>query len=392
MSGFGGGTGNGGGDPGYSREHSGRRGQFDKERSKDEWKGKDRGSHKKDSSGVIPICHECGVKGHKRPECPNRVLSVRNPGHPKGKILHGTVGVNPCIMTLDSAADHTVVRADLVTDAEYTGRSCRVGDYFGYFRDVPMAKVWLGIEKEYKLKHEVLVVPRDCPHEVLLGNDLIMFDELYKLAQVHGGSDSHVKAITRGEAKRQREKRSLDRVRDGAQPVHCPLGNQTPPMSTPNCVHPKAADSGSGEAETREAVLVEVDSEEEDREVSVIEEDAQGGERAETLKDHRQWAEKGEKGYTFDNGLLVHELTTPLEQVCTRIVVPRGRRAELLKLAHSSILGGHFSNSKTTELLNRKFTWPRMSIDAKIYAVSVFLARKQVKEVWARPPCNHYQC
>ena len=125
-----------------------------------------------------------------------------------------------------------------------------------------MAKVWLGIEKEYQLKHEVLVVPRDCPHEVLLGNDLLMFDELYKLAQVHGDSDSHVKAITRGEAKRQREKRALDRVldvRDGAQPVHCPLGNQTPPMSTPNCMHPKAADSGSGEAETREAVLVEVD-------------------------------------------------------------------------------------------------------------------------------------
>ena len=163
VSGFGRGTGNGGGDPGYSREHSGRRGQFGKERSKDEWKGKDGGSHKKDSSGVIPICHECGVKGHKRPECPNRVLSVRNPGHTKGKILYGTVGVNPCIMTLDSGADHTVVRADLVTEAEYTGRSCRVGDYFGYFRDVPMAKVWLGIEKEYQLKHEVLVVPRDCP-------------------------------------------------------------------------------------------------------------------------------------------------------------------------------------------------------------------------------------
>ena len=201
------------------------------------------------------------MKGHKRPECPNRVLSVRNPGHPKGKILHGTVGVNPCIMTLDSGADHTVVRADLVTDAEYTGRSVRVGDYFGYFRDVPMAKVWLGIEKEYQLKHEVLVVPRDCPLEVLLGNDLLMFDEVYKLAQVHGDSDSHVKAITRGEAKRQREKRLLDRaldVRDGAQPVHCSLGNQTPPMSTPNCVHPKAADNGSGEAETRDAVLVEV--------------------------------------------------------------------------------------------------------------------------------------
>ena len=207
-------------------------------------------------------------------------------------------------------------------------------------------------------------------------------------------------------------------------------------MSTPNCVHPEAADSVSGEAETREAVLVEVDSEEEDREVSVI--DAQGGERAEvagmaeeyeegvvvdalahvdgeqrvdmpdmaggkeerkqlideqnrdeTLKDHRQWAEKGEKGYTFDNGLLVHELTTPLEQVCTRIVVPRGRRAELLKLAHGSILGGHFSHSKTTELLNRKFTWPRMSIDVKKLCSQCVPCQKASQR---GPPCNHYQC
>ena len=84
-----------------------------------------------------------------------------------------------------------------------------------------------------------------------------------------------------------------------------------------------------------------------------------------SLKEIRQWAEKGEKGYAYDHGLLVHVLVTPSEQVCSRIVVPTTRRAELLKLAHSSMLGGHFSHGKTTELLNRKFTWPRMSVDAK---------------------------
>ncbi len=84
-----------------------------------------------------------------------------------------------------------------------------------------------------------------------------------------------------------------------------------------------------------------------------------------SLRELRKWAEKGEKGYMVANGLLVHVLVSPSEQVCTRIVVPSNRRAELLKLAHSSMLGGHFSHGKTTELLNRKFTWPRMSVDVK---------------------------
>ena len=75
-----------------------------------------------------------------------------------------------------------MVRADLVTEADYTGNTSRVGDYYGCWRDVPMAEVWVEVGKEYKFKHEVLVVPRDCPHEVLLGNDFGIFDELYKLA------------------------------------------------------------------------------------------------------------------------------------------------------------------------------------------------------------------
>ena len=49
------------------------------------------------------------------------------------------------------------------------------------------AKVWIEIGKEYKFRHDVLVVPRDCPHEVLLGNDLEFFDDLYRIAH----TDTH---------------------------------------------------------------------------------------------------------------------------------------------------------------------------------------------------------
>ena len=55
-----------------------------------------------------------------------------------------------------------------------------------------MAKVNIEIGKEYKFKHEVLEVPRDCPHEVHLGNDLVFFDELYLLAHANGSGVARV--------------------------------------------------------------------------------------------------------------------------------------------------------------------------------------------------------
>ena len=43
----------------------------------------------------------------------------------------------------------------------------------------------------------------------------------------------------------------------------------------------------------------------------------------------------------------------PNRGVQERIVVPTPRRKELLKLAHSSLLGGHFSHGKTIQQLTR---------------------------------------
>ena len=138
------------------------------------------------------------------------MASVRKFGQSKRKIVQGKIGIHPCKMTLDSGADHTVVRADLILEQDYTGKSCRVGDYYGCWREVPMAKVNIEFGKEYKFKHEVLVVPRDSPHEVLLGNDLEFFDELYLLAHANGNPDPHVKVITRAKAKKQK-KEELDK-------------------------------------------------------------------------------------------------------------------------------------------------------------------------------------
>ena len=280
------------------------------------------------------------MKGHKRAECPNKVASVKREGKPKCRTLEGKVGTSPCTMTLDSGADHTVVRADLVAETDYTGRSSRVGDYYGCWRDVPTADVWIGIEKEYLFKHEVLVVPQDCPHEVLLGNDLVVFDELYQLALVHGNPDPQVKAVTRAKAKTLREEEKSNQAldaRDGAQPS-VPDSPATPPNETPT-QSGEAIDSSREDAVERgEPTEVDGDKENlddvkldglgdvgevgddipllamaggEEERSQLIEEQSQDA----SLEEIREWAKKNEKGYSMEDGLLVHTLTTPAEQV-----------------------------------------------------------------------------
>jgi len=70
-------------------------------------------------------------------------------------MIQGSVGKSVCMMTLDSAADKTVVRADLVNESDYTGSTSTVCDYYGSWREIPLARVWLGIDDTYLFKHTV---------------------------------------------------------------------------------------------------------------------------------------------------------------------------------------------------------------------------------------------
>ena len=161
MSGFGGGAGHSGGDPGNnnrenSRKHRGK--EHGPER--DEGKGKEERSHKKDASEKFPVCFGCGVKGHKRAECPNKVASIKKEGKPKCRTLQGKVGTNPCTMTLDSGADHTVVRADLVAEADYTGRSSRVETIMGAGGTCQQLKCGLRLGRSTCLSMKCLWCPK----------------------------------------------------------------------------------------------------------------------------------------------------------------------------------------------------------------------------------------
>ena len=77
----------------------------------------------------------------------------------------------------------------------------------------------------------------------------------------------------------------------------------------------------------------------------------------------RNWAERGEFEYRYNDGVLVHLQEDEVGHDYHQIVVPVDRRHQLLVLAHASSTAGHFSKRKTLGLLQHAFTWPGLTKD-----------------------------
>ena len=106
-----------------------------------------------------------------------------------------------------------------------------------------------------------------------------------------------------------------------------------------------------------------------------------------TLKHALELTKKGEKGYSFeDKKILVQCASDSLGDCKQRVVVSRGRRLQVLKLAHSSLQAGHFGVKKTFARVSLHFLWPRMWGDVKQF---VQVASVQPETVIPEPHCSH---
>ena len=59
-----------------------------------------------------------------------------------------------------------------------------------------------------------------------------------------------------------------------------------------------------------------------------------------------------------------------------RIVVPVDRHTQVLRLAHSTFTGGHFSHKKTSAVMKKLFTWPGVGRDVQNWVPYVHVARR----------------
>ena len=87
-----------------------------------------------------------------------------------------------------------------------------------------------------------------------------------------------------------------------------------------------------------------------------------------TLKIIRGLAHHQKNGYGWENSLIVHNNIDHTIGERKRLVIPKPKRQDLIKLAHNR--SGHFSLAKTKAILNDKFTWPGISNDVRDYILS----------------------
>lgn len=88
-----------------------------------------------------------------------------------------------------------------------------------------------------------------------------------------------------------------------------------------------------------------------------------------TLHDGWSEAESGTHGMLVDDDLLFHETEIGGRRV-RQLVLPIGRRAEVMRLAHDVPGGGHFAEKKTKMRIRSAFYWPTMGGDIKKYCSS----------------------
>ena len=75
-----------------------------------------------------------------------------------------------------------------------------------------------------------------------------------------------------------------------------------------------------------------------------------------------------------------------------KIVLPKPRRLELLKLARSSLLAGHPGIKRTQAKIGMHFVWAGMSGDIKQYCMSCSTCQRASKNVYSKSPLQPLPC
>ena len=111
-----------------------------------------------------------------------------------------------------------------------------------------------------------------------------------------------------------------------------------------------------------------------------------------TLDHVMSLAKKGEKGYGFVDDVLVQYACDSLGDSNQRVVVPTGRRHQVLKLAHSNLVAGHFGFKKTFARISRHFLWPRMWGEVKEFVQSCAGCQRAARNDNSRAPLQPLPC
>ena len=378
---------------------------------------------KTERQGRKPItCYGCGEVGHIRPNCPNKVRRVSSPDSESKMEVDGWLaGAAVKGLKVDTGADRSVISAEYVPKNAYLDKSVILDSWRGkQFSKHRLARLSLKVADTEVEAVFAVADKLDCP--ALLGKDLGSRMTVQLLSLVLDAAKAAQSEIVNTEVTMQKEVKQEvvpvrvtraqkkrvelddcenDRASAESESNPLPLSEisgfedrffEDDPVPTPveDCevlpgvgiVGVGIVDVGVGIVDVPLPVLVNSDSD-----CLVKEQQADA-----TLKPSCVLASKLEKGYSFQDGILVHTTSDGLGDSLVRILVPKPRRLGVLNLAHTHMLAGHFGCKKTFGRLCSKFLWPRMWMEVKNYVRTCVGCQKAGRKDKARTPLQPLQC
>ena len=364
------------------------------------------------------ICHGCGEPGHIRPQCPKRVRSVRSPdgdSPAKGDEMFVSGWIDGCPiekLKVDTGADRSLVREDLVPLTAYTGKVVSLVTWKGNDPSKhKLARVPIKVGKVEVFATVAVVEQLDCP--ALLGADLghSMTRQLFKAVIANMNDDDDVSdevpmqvdsvntevpmhsdsqevvAVTRAQAKKAaavEQAHDLASAQAESQPV-----SLEDIFSFPDSYFEPEEVYDTSVTSLDEVVEVELPLPELTGDVVKLSEEQKGDE---TLKAVWKKGEDAEKGYTFEHGVLVHHSPDGFDDSVVRVVVPKSRRLKVLQMGHSSSMAGHFGVKKTHAKISRHFIWPGLWSEVKDYVKTCKGCQLAARQHKSKAPLQPLPC
>ncbi len=385
-----------------------------------------------------PTCYICQQQGHISSLCPNKNAQAgkeksdktkeRDKGWKKNNVVSVTkigqkenemdILVSGCsvVVVLDSGADISVIPSRLVAEAWYTGEVVELTDFEGLVdrkRRVAMVPIDVGGSKYL----ERAAVSDHLGEKGLLKLTLVDKQRMSALLSEFDRQHKENKVCmvqTRAMKKQVDEESKVEKVivdSENAVLIEldmngkdssggdcrevAPVGAAVDVDSTAAGHRPTGQDVTQKEEVTgKESEVVESEEKEEERETPVeLDCVKEGHDRAKfavevqndsSLTCCRRLACTKERGYRWENGLLLHCVLDNLMGEVKRIVVPKSRRALLCKLAHDK--SGHLGFRKVKQIIQKRFTWPNICADIESYCKSCETCQRSNRRGQARVP------
>ncbi len=319
-----------------------------------------------------PLCFNCQQWGHQAKDCPNRTtVSAVIADDRDGRIFCiGTLNQQLIRILVGEGAQVSMGNASLVSPPAPDSPLITVTCPWGNQQSLPSADINVTV-----MGQDLLIPALVCP---TLNCDLILglnCKQFYDIRQSAIANPFQMGAITRQQARlnlQDRCQQIADQQTDGlsATPLCDILGPDYDFPQSNLSIDQSISDLPPPTESTSDAVSIAKDQKDDP-----------------TLRGLFSQANSSNDSEFVICKDILHRKTTDKDGTpYFQVVLPKNRRQQILRIAHSTPMAGHTGSKATKHKIMRNFFWPNMSTDIKAYCQSCVPCQKTAKKTLPQAP------